>query len=112
MHTSTTQVAATKLVLTRKGKLAAAVLFMILIGLLIALAWSRPGIPPAVATTDGSASYQQIVVQPGDTLWTIASRVSQGADHSVVLDQIVTYNDLDTSDLQIGQALYVPVHHN
>ena len=79
----------------------------------LALIWGVVGmqhpIAPAIAAENPqSDSYQQIVVQPGDTLWEISSRLAQGHDRARILEQIMTYNNLETSDLDVGQTLFVP----
>lgn len=112
MHSSTTQDTTTKLQFTRRGKLALAGLILLLLAAYIALTWSKPAVPPAIAADDRQpATYQQIMIQPGDTLWGISSRVAQGSDQAMVLEHIVAYNDLDSSELEVGQTLYVPVNH-
>lgn len=82
---------------------------LILLGMLLAALWFHPPLKAAVAQEQNvSESYQQIVVQPGDTLWEISARLAQDTNQASVLDQIMAYNDLETSDLEVGQILYVP----
>jgi hypothetical protein len=61
------------------------------------------------ASADGpSASHpvpQSVVVQPGDTLWSIAERVSPNADPRDVVGSIKTLNHLTGADLVAGQTL-------
>lgn len=112
MRTSTTHDTTTKLQLTRKGQILLGCLIIMTAGALLAVAWFQSPIPPAMAADQHQPGvYQKIVVQPGDTLWGISSRVAQGENQSAVLEQISTYNDLETSDLQVGQTLYIPVRH-
>jgi Tfp pilus assembly protein FimV len=48
-------------------------------------------------------------VQPGDTLWDIASEISTAdVDVRVVIADIKRLNDLDTSGLRNGQNLLIP----
>lgn len=96
--------------LTRKGGLLIGLAGLLFAGLLAGALWAQQPLSSAVASDDlGAGVYQQIVVQPGDTLWGISSRLAQDAEQSEVLEQILTYNDLETSDLEVGQMLYVPV---
>ena len=68
---------------------------------------------PAIAADEQPVmTYQKIVVQPGDTLWEISSRLAQRDDHGAILEQIMIYNDLETSDLEVGQTLFVPHEQN
>ena len=49
------------------------------------------------------------VVQPGDTLWSIASTVAEpGEDIRLVIDDVARLNQLASSSLQVGQTLRLP----
>jgi hypothetical protein len=48
------------------------------------------------------------VVQPGDTLWSIANRVAPGQDPRPVVDGLIEANDVP-GGLQAGQELSIPV---
>ncbi|HEY5336188.1 MAG TPA: LysM peptidoglycan-binding domain-containing protein, partial [Mycobacteriales bacterium] len=48
------------------------------------------------------------VVQPGDTLWSIAARVAPGRDTRVVISQIRAVNHLSSASVQVGQRLVLP----
>jgi LysM repeat protein len=50
----------------------------------------------------------QIVVQPGQTLWSIAEQADPTADTRLVVQQIVTTNSLSSQNLTAGQHLTVP----
>ena len=55
--------------------------------------------------------YVVVTVQPGDTLWSIARRVSEGkADLRVLTHRIQKLNSLDSAMLLPGQSLTVPLH--
>ena len=49
-----------------------------------------------------------VTVQPGQTLWDIASRVSSGGDVRSTMAHLEAINHLDTTTLQVGQHLQVP----
>jgi nucleoid-associated protein YgaU len=49
-----------------------------------------------------------VVVQPGDTLWSIAGSVADGNDIRVVVDSIQELNGLEGSEIVPGQVLQVP----
>jgi len=51
---------------------------------------------------------QTIVVQPGDTLWSISQRVRPGADPRETIAWIQYANGVDAGGLQAGQSLLVP----
>ncbi len=55
--------------------------------------------------------YVVVTVQPGDTLWSIARRVSEGkSDLRVLTHRIQKLNSLDSAMLLPGQSLTVPLH--
>jgi len=67
----------------------------------------------AAAASHGSpgAGYQgmhQMVVEPGQTLWSIASAAEPTADPQAVIQQIVTANSLPGTVIHAGQVLWVP----
>lgn len=49
-----------------------------------------------------------VVVEPGDTLWSIASRVAGERDVREVIDGIWLLNGLDSAAIQPGQVLGLP----
>jgi Tfp pilus assembly protein FimV len=66
---------------------------------------------PGLAKGDGPerpAPRVHYVVQPGDTLWSIARQVAPDRDPRPVVDALVEANDL-RGGLQAGQELSVPV---
>ncbi|HTZ93137.1 MAG TPA: LysM peptidoglycan-binding domain-containing protein [Streptosporangiaceae bacterium] len=67
----------------------------------------------AQATNHGQprAGYQgmhQIVVRPGQSLWSIAASAEPSADTRVVVQEIMTANALTSADISAGQLLWVP----
>jgi nucleoid-associated protein YgaU len=55
-----------------------------------------------------SAGYTTIVVQPGDTLWSIAAARYPADDVRVRVDDIEQANGLASPTLQVGQTLRLP----
>jgi hypothetical protein len=53
-------------------------------------------------------SLSRIVVQPGQTLWSIAVRADPHADPRLVVQQIMVANSLPGGSLRAGQRLLVP----
>ena len=91
--------------LTRRGRLAllvAAVLCMLLgFSLGDTLSFTAGTISPPPAS-------HSIVVQPGQTLWGIATQVAPHADPRATIQQIIVLNHLPSTGLQAGQSLAVP----
>jgi nucleoid-associated protein YgaU len=54
------------------------------------------------------AGESSVVVRSGDTLWSIASSVAEGADVRTVVDRIQELNGLEGTELQPGQLLLLP----
>jgi LysM repeat protein len=95
--------------LTRRGRVALlcvaglCVLFGFSIGNVVSFGSSAPSyptIPPA-----GSAT---VVVQPGQTLWGIASQVAPHADPRATVQRIIDLNHLAGTTLQVGESLALP----
>ena len=55
------------------------------------------------AGADPAASAEVYVVQPGDTLWSIAAEMAPDADPRAVVDELIHLNG--SASLQIGQRL-------
>jgi LysM repeat protein len=54
------------------------------------------------------AGAPQVVVQRGDTLWSIAERVSPDSDPREVSADLMALNGLGSPALEVGQQLRVP----
>ena len=99
--------------LTRRGRRALAGFVMLVIVISAMLIWTgvaggaqapSPG-APARSVYQGMA---QIVVQPGQTLWSIATAVDPSADPWTAVQQISDANALNGTQVQAGQLLWVP----
>lgn len=86
--------------LTRRGR---AVLLLVLVVLTLA-AFSLGRASTSTAASEAPATRRVIVVQPGETLWSIAERVAPDADPRVTVGRLRDLNDLDGA-LQAGQRL-------
>ena len=65
----------------------------------------------AVASSEGPGtlvSFDTVTVMPGDSLWSIASEVADGADVREVVGDITRLNALSTSLIEVGQTLAIP----
>jgi hypothetical protein len=82
------------------GLLVAAVL------LLASAAMARPAGGGAPASAAGSSAPAIHIVQPGDTLWSIARQLDPGADVRLTVDRLVDLNG--GAPLQVGQRLLLP----
>jgi LysM repeat protein len=50
-----------------------------------------------------------VTVQPGQTLWDISSRAAGEGDVRSMMSHLEAINHLDSSSLQVGQHLRVPI---
>jgi LysM repeat protein len=90
--------------LTRRG-LAVAVLATVLLAALL-LVVARLSAGPA-STTPALPAGSTVIVEPGDTLWSIAQRAEPNADPRLVVEQLRKANHLNSVDLSPGQTLKV-----
>ena len=80
-------------------RLAVIMMLMVLALMMPARAQSDPGATPVVVYT----------VQPGDTLWGYAARITpDGGNVADTVDELVRLNNLDSVSLRAGQRLIVP----
>jgi nucleoid-associated protein YgaU len=92
--------------LTRRARRLAVVLA--LCGGVVLGSWLAPLLSGG---TDGGlhlAGVSSVVVEPGDTLWSIAASVADGEDVRAVVDRIQELNGLEGSGLVPGQVLQLP----
>ena len=59
-------------------------------------------------STSSKTTYQEIVVAPGETLWSIAGTISDG-DLLAAVDLITELNSLKSPELKAGQRIYIPI---
>ncbi len=65
---------------------------------------SNHGLPPSAVR----AAMRQVVVKPGQSLWSIALNVEPKADPRVVVRQIMDFNALGSQVVVPGESLWVP----
>ena len=98
-------VAPGRLRLTRRGRIVVAILAALAVcGLFVAGASAAQASGPASA--HGNA--MQVIVRPGDTLWSIAQSADPNADARAIVQQILQANRLTNPNITAGQRLWVP----
>lgn len=106
--TTTSARPATAVRLTRRGRIL--LVLMLAAVLLAAFSLGRTGSQAAdVAGAGSTSAVEQITVQSGESLWSVAARIAPDNDTRVIVQQIRRLNDLDGSQLQVGQLLLLPV---
>jgi hypothetical protein len=109
---STRPVPRARLRLTRRGRIVVAAL--VLAGVTVAvllLTLLAPGGAQATNHGPARAGFQgmhKIVVQPGQTLWSIAAAAVPTADPRTVIQEIMSANALSGATISAGQLLWVP----
>jgi hypothetical protein len=99
--------------LTRRGRIVVAGLITASMVLVAVLAWLA-GTARADAAGSGvpsSAVYhslRSVVVLPGQSLWSIATRYDPGSDPRNVIQEIVDLNALSGTSVQPGEHLWLP----
>jgi hypothetical protein len=98
--------------LTRRGRLVVGALAVLLAtAALTVIATAAAGRAQASNHGRDGAGYQgmhQMVVRPGETLWTIASQAEPSADPRQVIAEIMTVNSMTSTVVQAGELLWVP----
>jgi LysM repeat protein len=88
--------------LTRRGR-------AVLVGLLLLVAGlAGVLVAPASQAADPIGARPTVVVQSGDTLWSIAARYAPSADPFATIDEIRRLNGLPGYTIQAGQRLTLP----
>lgn len=94
-----------RLRLTPRGR--AVLLFLIGMPIALWLLIAQVNGGAATGSLEGG-SVPIVMVQSGESLWTVAERVAPGSDPRDVIDAIVTFNHLGSADVMAGQQLGVP----
>jgi hypothetical protein len=98
--------------LTRRGQLTLVALIAVLAFVAILAGQAALGLFQAQAGPVGSSTSSDAartwVVQPGQTLWSIAERVDPNTDPRETVARIVSMNDLPSSAVAVGQQIFVP----
>jgi hypothetical protein len=99
---------APRLRLTRRGR-AVITLMITLPLLLVALASSRHTADAGTTAVTQMRATGSVVVQPGESLWSLAKELAPTADPRSTVARIRDLNHLASDRVEAGQALVVPV---
>lgn len=103
-----------RLRITRRGRMVLALLVTVVTVTIVALS-ILTGVPSALASGASAAKaveFTTVVVVPGDSLWSIASRVAPEADPRDVIADMKRLNRLHSSDVLVGQELAIPLKYS
>ncbi|MFC3382174.1 LysM peptidoglycan-binding domain-containing protein [Couchioplanes azureus] len=90
--------------MTRRGRIVLLTLFFLLASLASAVLWTTAS--RADETPAGPAAV--VVVQPDDTLWSVAERAAPGRAPREVIAEIRALNGIEHSYVYAGETLIVP----
>jgi hypothetical protein len=96
--------------LTRRGRIVGVVVLALIdtaISFALSLATSQASMAPAAGAISPAAGTS-VVVQPGETLWSIATAVAPNADPRATVDALIAANHLQGGAIQAGQVLVLP----
>jgi hypothetical protein len=62
-----------------------------------------------VAISNSESKYVEVVLNPGETLWSLAAMLADNAQIAAVVADIVEVNQLKSADVAAGSKLLVPV---
>ena len=62
-----------------------------------------------VAISNSESKYVQVVVTPGESLWSIAAMLAENGQIAAVVADIVEVNGLKSADVASGSKLLVPL---
>lgn len=100
-----------RLRLTRRGRIVISSLITLALLALLSLI-AVFGSTQAVATSELSdADFGYVVVQPGESLWQVASMIDPATDPRDLVAEIVQLNQLDASSVQAGQPIALPLRY-
>ena len=96
--------------ITRRGR--AVLTLLIAVPLAIGATVTGIGaIGAAAGTHSSAATFQYVTVQPGESLWRVAQSVAPNADPRDVIADILTFNNLESGEVQPGQRLAIPAKY-
>lgn len=91
--------------LTRRGRW---VVTLLILGALLGLSLTLGSVSVATGDRGAAPVTEKVVVDQGDTLWGIATRVGGPGETRTVMYEIEKLNHLESSALVEGQVLLVP----
>lgn len=108
----TTQAQSARLRITRRGRVVLGTLIALLVVGLLAIAAMFGATRAAASNEAGGSDFGYVVVQPGESLWSVATALDSSADPRDVIAEIVRLNQLEGSEVQAGQPIAVPLRYS
>jgi hypothetical protein len=100
---------ASPLRLTRRGRIMVAAMAVLLVAALsLVAAGAAQAISHGGPVHPAGSNLTQVVVQPGQSLWSVAENADPNADTRLVIQQIAELNSLNGDTVFAGQRLWAP----
>jgi len=94
--------------LNRRGRLARTFVVLSLAIVLGSVVSAKAGAGTDVAP-QAAGSFITVTVAPGDTVWSLATRLADGGDVRSLVSEIISVNSLASVDVATGQKLRIPL---
>jgi hypothetical protein len=94
--------------LNRRGRLARTFVVLSLAIVLGSVVSAKAGAGTEAAPTS-AGSFITVTVAPGDTVWSLATRLADGGDVRALVSEIISVNSLASVDVETGQKLRIPL---
>lgn len=98
-----------RIVLNRRGKLARTLVVLSLAIVAASVAGGEAGANASKSTVTAADSFITVTVAPGDTVWSLASRVAPQGQAGALVSAIIEINSLGSGDVVAGQKIRIPL---
>jgi LysM repeat protein len=95
--------------LNRRGKLARTLVVLSLAIVAASVAGGQAGADTSKSTVAAADSFITVTVAPGDTVWSLASRVAPQGEAGALVSAIIEINSLGSGDVVAGQKIRIPL---
>lgn len=95
--------------LNRRGRLTRTFVVLSLAIVLASVVSAKAGAGTSSAPV-AAGSFITVTVAPGETVWSLANRLSSGSDVRSLVSEIISVNSLASVDLSAGQKLRIPLN--
>jgi LysM repeat protein len=95
--------------LNRRGKLARTLVVLSLAIVAASVAGGQAGADTSKSTLAAADSFITVTVAPGDTVWSLASRVAPQGEAGALVSAIIEINSLGSGDVVAGQKIRIPL---
>jgi LysM repeat protein len=97
-----------RIVLNRRGRLARTLVVLSLAIVAASVAGGAAGASTSEKAVS-STHFVTVTVAPGETLWSLANRISDGRGVHALIADIVEANNLDSVDVAAGDQIRIPL---